>query len=193
MPDADVRLMRDFLPVGAANDYLQALRSEVAWQQDSIRLYGRTHKLPRLHQWYADAGIGYRWSGIEMQPLPWLTSLHALRRRVETCTGERFNSVLVNLYRDGSDAMGWHADDEPELGNYPVIASISLGVTRDFRLRRRDGARNGSARTIALTHGSLIVMAGNTQHYWQHSLPRRKRVSGARINLTFRRILLDDS
>jgi alkylated DNA repair dioxygenase AlkB len=121
-----------------------------------------------------------------MEPLPWLHPLHELRRLVSKAAGCNFNSVLVNLYRDGNDSMGWHSDNEPELGAAPVIASISLGATRDFHVRSRRGA--GDVQSIPLTHGSLLVMHGSSQSEWQHALPRRKRVTEPRINLTFRLI-----
>lgn len=184
--DADIRLDRHFLQPGAASTLMQTLLAEVTWQQDAITLFGKTHLLPRLHQWHGDAGTGYRWSGIQMHPRPWFPALAELRRQTEIHTNADFNCVLINLYRDGNDSMGWHADDEAALGDKPVIASISLGAERDLLLRRRQ-SRNNSQR-IGLNHGSLLVMAGDTQRNWHHALPRRKHVTGPRINLTFRYI-----
>lgn len=186
LPDGDVRIRRNFLSQTAADDYFARLRAEVDWRRDSIRLFGRSHPIPRLHQWYSDPGVEYRWSGLRMRPRPWTDALARLRERVSSAVGCSFNSVLVNLYRDGDDSMGWHADDEAELGDQPVIASVSLGAERDFVLRRRDRNSADRGNTIALAHGSLLVMAGQTQRHWQHALPKRRRITRPRINLTFR-------
>lgn len=189
--DADIRLNRHFLPPAAATEFMNELLPAVDWQQDTLTLFGKTHGLPRLHQWYGDQGTVYKWSGIEMQPRPWLPALARLRDAVESQAKTKFNCVLVNLYRDGRDCMGWHADDEAALGKQPVIASISLGAERDLLLRRR-GARSKSER-ISLSHGSLLIMAGDAQSNWQHAVPRRKHVAEARINLTFRYIRTDSA
>jgi alkylated DNA repair dioxygenase AlkB len=185
MPDARVMLQTPFLAAGEADVLLQRLLTGLDWQCDSVRLFGRSHPIPRLHQWYGDVGARYRWSGLTLDPHPWPPALEALRDRLQGCLGAQFNSVLANLYRDGADTMGWHADDEPELGSEPVIASLSLGAERDMLFRRRDGS-GGRSRRIALPHGSLLVMAGPTQRNWQHALPRRRRVTTPRVNLTFR-------
>ncbi len=121
-----------------------------------------------------------------MHPQPWIDELIELRQQVEAAVGCRFNSVLVNLYRDGNDSMGWHADDEPELGERPVIASVSLGSARDFLLRPRNRSAGIANTRLQLSHGSLLVMAGSTQANWQHMVPKRKRIDTPRINLTFR-------
>jgi alkylated DNA repair dioxygenase AlkB len=189
--DAHIRLDRHFLPPAIATRLMQALLTDVAWQQDTITLFGKTHLLPRLHQWFGEAGTSYRWSGIQMHPKPWFPALAELHRQAEIHTNTLFNCVLINLYRDGNDCMGWHADDEAVLGEKPVIASISLGAERDLLLRRQH-ARNASQR-ITLNHGSLLLMAGDTQSNWQHALPRRKHVTSPRINLTFRYIELASS
>ena len=189
MLDNGFKLYTDFLSARLANDYLQRLLSDVDWRQDTLKLHGREHSIPRLHQWYADEGVSYSWSGIEMQPQDWIAPLAELRDRLQRKTRHTFNSVLTNLYRDGNDSMGWHADDEPELGAKPVIASISLGAERDFQLRRM---RSGTARShspavnVLLPHGSLLLMSGSSQQEWQHALPKRRRVAKPRINLTFR-------
>jgi alkylated DNA repair dioxygenase AlkB len=189
--DADIRLNRQFLAPATATALMNELRTKVAWQQDALTLFGKTHRLPRLHQWYGDKGTAYKWSGIEMQPRPWLPALGQLRNAVQAHTNVLFNCVLINLYRDGSDSMGWHADDEAVLGEQPVIASISLGAERDLLLRRRDS--HNKSKCISLNHGSLLIMAGDTQSNWQHALPRRKNVVDARINLTFRYIRTDSA
>ena len=137
----------------------------------------------RFHAWYGDPGSTYRYSGHRYVPLPWPALLMEVRRRIEQATGHAFNAVLGNRYRDGGDAMGWHSDDEAELGARPVIASATFGATRRFLLRHR---RSGRREALELSHGSLLLMAGDSQRCWQHSLPRTKRAVGLRINLTFR-------
>ena len=179
--------MNGFLADQEATLLLDELRHSLAWRQDTIRLFGKRHPIPRLHQWYGDHGASYKWSGLVMQPRRWPAPLVALKARIEAASGARFNSVLANLYRDGNDSMGWHADDEPELGKHPVIASLSLGANRDFLLRHR--AKQRPTEYLSLGHGSLLLMAGATQQYWQHALPKRRRVSAPRINLTFRWII----
>jgi alkylated DNA repair dioxygenase AlkB len=183
--DADLTLFPEFLSPGEASRFLEELMNNVPWRQDHIRLYGKVHAVPRLQQWFADDGLVYTWSGIEMQPEPWSSSLDWLRGRLHHVTGQRFNTVLANYYRNGNDTVGWHSDDEKELGKRPIIASISLGASRDFVLRHK--TRTDVEKVVLrLTHGSLLVMSGDTQACWQHALPRRKRVSEARVNLTFR-------
>lgn len=189
--DGNIDLKRLFLPAAIASRLFSKLLAEVDWQQDKIRLFGKTHLLPRLHQWYGDSGTCYRWSGIQMQPQPWIPELITLRHEVERDTGSRFNCALINLYRDGNDSMGWHADDEAVLGPRPVIASVSLGVERDLLLRRRGTLK--ASHSVSLGHGSLLLMHGETQRNWQHALPRRKKVLTPRINLTFRYIEAADN
>ena len=136
--------------------------------------------------WYGDPDAGYRYSGIDHQPRPWTPELQAIRARVEKQCQCIFNSVLANLYRDGKDSMGCHADDEKELGRNPVIASLSLGDERLFKLHHKNSK---ATLDIILGHGDLLVMAGTLQHHWQHSVPKTKKFKTGRINLTFRRIL----
>ena len=189
LPGGALQLWPGFLRPAEASALQQELAAGLAWQVDRVRLFGREHPIPRQHQWYGDEETSYRWSGLEMQPLPWTPELAALRDRLQMMTRVGFNSVLANLYRDGQDSMGWHADDEPELGRQPVIASISLGAERDLLLRRKTGrARGERSVKLRLPHGSLLLMSGDTQHNWQHALPRRARLNEPRINLTFRRI-----
>lgn len=183
LPDADVAL-HEFLGEEEADRLFEELRVSIPWRQDRIRLYGKEHDAPRLHQWFADGGMSYTWSGIRMEASPWVPALREIRERLEVKTDIHFNTVLANLYRDGHDTVGWHADDEPELGPEPVIASVSLGAERDFVLQHKE--RTDLKEVIPLSHGSLLLMKGRTQACWQHCVPRRKRVRGARINLTFR-------
>ena len=184
------RLIPKFLGVSEANHLQMEILSGVDWRQDHVTLFGRQHRIPRLHQWYADEGCTYCWSGLVMRPRPWLAPLITGRERLHGLLNETFNSVLVNLYRDGHDSMGWHADDEPELGAAPVIASVSLGASRELRLRQADD--HARTVTVRLDNGSLLVMRGNSQRDWQHSLPKRKKVLEPRINLTFRAIVPSD-
>ena len=158
----------------------------VLWKQDLIKMYGDVYPLPRLTSWYGDSGKSYSYSGITSQPNAWTTKLLELKLMVESAANSTFNSVLLNWYRDGSDYLSWHADDEPELGQEPTIASVSFGETRDFVLRRKQN--HAEKIMVPLEHGSLLVMSGKLQSYWEHSVPKRRRVQGSRFNLTFRSI-----
>jgi len=169
-----------------ADGYFARLRREIDWRQEEIVLFGTQRRVPRLVAWHGDPGAVYRYSGVDHDPRPWTTTLLEIRERVESLSGHRFNSVLLNLYRDNRDGMGWHADDEPELGADPVIASVSLGATRRFRMRHR--RRRDQLVAIDLEHGSLLLMRGPTQHHWLHAVPKTTRPAGERINLTFRRV-----
>lgn len=158
--------------------------SNIAWKQESIRLYGRTVPLPRITAWYGDASSSYTYSGIKLAPEQWNKGLLYIKREVERVAGVKFNSVLMNWYRNGEDYLNWHADDEKELGENPVIASANFGAKRDFIIRRTDNSKEKIG--IPLGHGSLLIMSGEMQHHWQHSVPKRKKVSDSRFNLTFR-------
>ena len=160
--------------------------SEIEWRHDKVKVFGQWHWQPRLSAWYGDPGIAYTYSGLHLEAKPWSPSLLAIKQRIETLTGYTFNSVLLNWYRDGKDNMGWHADDEQVLGPNPVIASLNLGATRRFKMRRNNPSSEQTE--IALTHGSLLVMAGEMQHYWKHAVPKELKVQNSRINLTFRYI-----
>jgi len=186
--DAELRIARDWLDPDAASALLGTLLREVPWQVHRVRLFGRELPSPRLSCWIGEADAVYRYSGTRFAPRPWLPALAGLRERLQEELGHPFNSVLANRYRDGADAMGWHSDDEPELGPRPLIASLSLGGTRRFLLRHR---RDADARlALELEPGSLLLMGGETQRHWKHALPCTRRPVGERINLTFRRILL---
>jgi alkylated DNA repair dioxygenase AlkB len=192
LPRAEICLWPAFLGGAAADRLMLQLRQELPWRRDRVQVFGRAHPIPRLHSWHGDGGARYRWSGLTQAPQAWTPALTELRDQLEAHLDCRFNSVLANLYRDGRDHMGWHADNEPELGPAPVIASISVGAERDFMLRYRGPGEPVDTSRIALPHGSLLVMQGSTQQYWQHSLPRRLRVAEPRINLTFRNVRLVD-
>jgi len=163
------------------------LKQNAAWRQDRIRLFGREHRVPRLSAWYGDADAVYRYSGLRLEPMPWLAALADLRRRLQTHLARPFNSVLLNYYRHGGDGMGRHADDEPELGPRPLIAMISLGAVRRFVLTpRQKGMAESWRRDLA--NGSLLVMAGDCQRHWRHELPKTRRVVAGRISLTYRQV-----
>ncbi|MDA0887170.1 MAG: alpha-ketoglutarate-dependent dioxygenase AlkB [Cyanobacteria bacterium] len=182
-----------WLPPARAAELLAALQAEVPWKQEAITLYGRRHPLPRLTCWMADPGCGYRYSGLSNVIEPWSPATAELRLALEQLTGWRFNSLLLNRYRDGRDAMGWHADDEPELDPAAPIASLSLGAARDFRLRPRPrpASAPGKPFNLELAHGDLLLMEPPTQLWWQHALPRRLRLQQERLNLTFRVVRAD--
>lgn len=186
LPDADVRLWRAAFRPDEADALLAALRSKIDWQQEDILIFGERKRVPRLVAWHGEPGTAYTYSGTAHEPLPWTPELQRVRQRVEDLTAHRFNSVLLNLYRDGRDGMGWHADDEPELGREPAIASVSLGASRRFKLRHRR-SRSASS-TVDLAHGDLLLMAGATQHHYVHAVPKTARPVGERVNLTFRRL-----
>jgi len=185
LPQADLLFDPSFLPAAEADGLLAQLTAEVAWEQRNIRLFGQEIPQPRLTAWYGDPEARYTYSGLTWEPRPWLPALHALCRRVEAATNTCFNSVLLNHYRDGRDSMGWHADNEPELGPAPAIASLSLGATRRFRLRPAAGLAHPPL-GLDLPAGSLLLMRGPTQRHWQHALPKTARPIGPRLNLTFR-------
>ena len=181
-PDAELWLDRSFIPASEAPVWMDRLRTELPWRQEQIKMYGKVHPVPRLSCWLGQDGLTYRYSGILHHPEPWGPVAPVLER-VEAATGVRFNSALANCYRSGADSVGWHADDERELGPRPYIASVSLGGTRRFLMRHR---RTRQKIEIELTSGSLLWMGGETQLHWEHSIPRTKRPVQPRVNLTFR-------
>ncbi|MDD1632393.1 MAG: alpha-ketoglutarate-dependent dioxygenase AlkB, partial [Methylococcaceae bacterium] len=162
------------------------LETGLAWQEEAIFIFGKWVKVPRLMCWYGDPDAYYQYSGVNHQPRPWTTELQSVRAEVEQQCRCVFNSVLANLYRDGRDSMGCHADDEKELGLNPLIASLSLGDERLFKLHHK---KRKETLDIILGHGDLLVMAGTLQHHWLHSVPKTKKIKTPRINLTFRKIL----
>jgi len=186
LPGATLRFQPAWLAGDAADRLFEALHEALPWSVHRIRLFGREVDSPRLSAWIGDEDAVYRYSGTAFTPHPWTDVLSALRLRLQAELGMPFNSVLANLYRDGRDAMGWHSDDEPELGPQPVIASVSLGAPRRFLLKHRKEPTMRAA--IELPHGSLLVMSGDTQRLYRHALPRTARPVGPRINLTFRHV-----
>jgi len=187
LPDGEARLWPAAFDRAEAQRAFDDLRLAIAWHQEEILIFGERRPVPRLVAWHGDPGARYTYSGTVHEPLPWTPVLERIRDRVHRLTGAHFNSVLLNLYRDGRDGMGWHSDDEPELGPDPVIASVSLGDSRRFCLRHR--RRKDRKLDLSLGHGSLLLMAGTTQHHWVHAVPKTSRPVGERINLTFRLVL----
>ncbi|MBA8884620.1 alpha-ketoglutarate-dependent dioxygenase AlkB family protein [Dokdonella fugitiva] len=186
LPGADLRYAACAWPPAQADALRDALLDEIPWAPHVLRIFGRDVPTPRLSCWMGDAGAAYTYSGARFTPTPWTPTVARLRDELHERYGLAFNSVLANLYRDGRDTVGWHSDDEAELGPEPVIASLSFGAPRTFRLRARH--TRTPALSIELAHGSLLVMEGATQRLYQHALPRRAGVTAPRINLTFRRI-----
>jgi len=187
LPDADLVLWHDILP-GEDTSVLQRLIEEIPWRQEHVTLWGKTHPQPRLVAWYADAGKSYSYSGVILEATPFTSPLLEIKARVEELCRENFNSVLLNYYRDHRDSMGFHADDEPELGACPSIASLSLGEERTFVMKHRSRDDISDLR-IGLTSGSLLLMRGETQSNWKHGIPKTAKPLGPRVNLTFRQII----
>jgi len=184
LDDADIKYVPNFIEHDQALALYKQLLDQTPWQQEVIKVYGKSYPTPRLSYWMGDAGLSYGYSHTRMQAMEWSSALLDMKQKIESTTQTSFNSVLINYYRDGKDSNGWHSDDEPELGIDPVIASISLGAPRDFHLRHKS---KNFKHKITLENGSLLMMQGSTQHYWQHHIPKRAMADG-RINLTFRMI-----
>lgn len=182
--DGEVRYYPAIFSRQDSNSIFRQLEEQISWKQEAIKIFGKEVLQPRLTAWYGETGKTYRYSGITMQPLPWTETLLLLKQKVEVVTGVHFNSALLNLYRDGQDSMGWHSDDEQELGNNPVIASLSFGAVRTFKLKHRQDKKQ--VLSIGLEQGSLLLMQGTTQHFWLHALPKTSADKGPRINITFR-------
>jgi alkylated DNA repair dioxygenase AlkB len=182
--DGQLALLKQ-LPLPLTNAEVGArLLHETPWRQESVVVYGKRHLQPRLTAWYGEAS--YTYAGLKLDPLPWTPLLLTIRAAVEAACGQRFNSVLLNRYRNGQDSMGMHSDDEPELGDEPVIASLSYGTTRSFILRHK---RNKSTVRLDLEAGSLLLMSGQLQKNWLHGINKSARPRGERVNLTFRFIV----
>ena len=185
LEDATLILIESFFTKEEADSMYEKLLKETAWKKSQIILYGKLHDTPRLTAWYGDKNKIYSFSGNTMNTIPWTPDLHFIKERVEKELGVAFNSVLLNLYRNGRDSVGWHRDNEKEFGENPVIASVSFGETRPFQLRHKFKRGLNSIR-IPLTHGSLLIMKDETQHLWEHQIPKTAKHISPRINLTFR-------
>ena len=187
LPDADIVYYQRFFAPETVERYFQTLLSEVDWEQRMLLVYGKRHPEPRLTAWYGDEGATYSYSGTTRYPKPWTPLLREIKQAVEHAAGVCYNSLLLNLYRDGKDSVSWHSDEEEGLGRNPSIASVSFGAVRSFQLRHRQDKR--LRHSMALAPGSLLLMQGPTQHYWHHQVPKTTRAVGRRINLTFRLIV----
>lgn len=186
LQDASLQFFPYFIPLNDSLLLAKALYQDLAWRQDQIQMYGKMLNIPRLQAWYGDPGTEYSYSNLAMSPLPWTEQLQKLRIQVEAKAQHHFNSVLANCYRDNQDSVSWHSDDEPELGQAPVIASLSLGAERFFHMKHK---QTGELFKLKLPSGSLLIMKEYTQNYWLHAVPKTRQVCGRRINLTFRKIV----
>lgn len=187
--DGELYYLPSFFSSSEVAQYGEVLTAKITWSQQPIQIFGKRVLQPRLTAWCADPGVDIRYSGITYQPQAWLPCLLEIKARIQAELSHAFNGVLLNYYRDGQDSMGWHRDNERYLGPEPVIASISFGAVRTFKMRHRAGI--ASPLSLDLASGSLLIMRGKTQEYWEHSLPKRKRIGDSRINLTFRYIVTE--
>jgi alkylated DNA repair dioxygenase AlkB len=187
MSDAEVYLLR-YLPLGRPADaMMKELITEIPWRAEKIVVWGKAFLQPRLIAWYGEEGRNYTYSGISLEPLPWTLLLREIKSGVEAVAKAGFNSVLLNYYRDNRDHMGFHSDDERELGERPIIASLSLGEERTFVLKHKTDKLVKPVR-LKLASNSLLLMLGETQKNWKHGIVKEARFRGPRINLTFRQI-----
>lgn len=173
----------NFFTKSEGDFFLQKLKSEIEWKQESMNIYGKKINFPRLTAWYGGNDKPYSFSGITLSPKVWNEELVSIKSKIEPIAKVEFNSVLLNRYRDGNDSISWHTDAEPELGKNPIIASVNFGDTRKFQLRH---IKTKEKLEIELSHGSLLIMQGELQHFWQHQVPKTKELKTERINLTFR-------
>lgn len=187
---ADVQLWLNFMDSSKAESILKTLIDVTPWRAEEILVWGKRHLQPRLIAWYGDSGKHYGYSGIAMNPLPWTPLLDQIRKEVENACGEHFNSVLLNYYRNEKDSMGFHSDDESELGPRPTIASLSIGEARVFSFKPKNPQLESV--NLPLSSGSLLLMRGDTQKNWKHGITKSNRPLGPRINLTFRQIIMNN-
>jgi len=166
-----------------ANDFLEAFKNTIEWKQESMNMYGKQVLFPRLTSWYGDNDKPYSFSGITLNPHPWSKELLKIKELIEPICEVEFNSVLLNLYRDGNDSISWHTDAEKELGKNPLIASVNFGAERKFQIKHNETLE---MHEIILKNGSLLIMKGELQHFWKHQVPKQKGIVKERINLTFR-------
>ncbi|TLD72345.1 alpha-ketoglutarate-dependent dioxygenase AlkB [Phragmitibacter flavus] len=181
--DGEVNYHGPIFGVDECGRLFEKLLAEVAWRHDEAVMFGKRIVTARKVAWYGNEGFKYTYSGTTKEALPWSDTLREIKAKVETLSGAKFNSCLLNLYHHGEEGMGWHSDDEKELARDAAIASVSLGAARKFCFKHK---QSGERVDVGLENGSLLVMLGATQRYWLHRLPPSKRVKGARINLTFR-------
>ena len=186
LKDAEVFYYPNYFTINESMSLFQILTTETLWQQDDIKVFGKTYKQPRLTSLYGSNKRPYSYSNITMHPHKFSSTLLKIKSKIEDTTNEIFTTCLLNQYRDGQDSNGWHADDEKELGQNPVIASVSFGASRMFHLKHRYDKSHKCK--LLLESGSLLLMKGTTQHFWLHQVPKTKKQIGSRINLTFRYI-----
>jgi len=184
IPDGDVSICLNLFSAQESDKFFEVLKNEIAWKQEQINFFGKTHDIPRLTAWYGDLGKSYSYAGISVEPSSWTDTLLQIKEKIESVSNVKFNSVLLNRYRSGNDGVSWHSDDEPELGVNPIIGSVSFGQSRPFHLKHKD--LEGVKEKVTLEHGSYLLMKGETQHKWLHQIPKSKKEMGERINLTFR-------
>jgi alkylated DNA repair dioxygenase AlkB len=185
LPDADVSILHELEMPLSYEQMLRRLLEQTIWRQEDVKVYGKVYQQPRLVALYADEGKRYDYSGLTMHPLPWTDLLREIKRRIEDCTDATFNAVFLNLYRDHNDSMGFHSDDEKELGKNPVIASLTFGATRTFILKHKFNKELPPVK-IPLEAGTVLLMKGKTQHFWKHGVNKQTKPCGPRVNLTFR-------
>lgn len=182
--NGEVLFFSNFFNEAESTELFNSLLTTIKWEQRPIKIFGKEVMQPRLTAWYGDEGKEYTYSGLTMCANSWIDPLLNIKNKIEKAAGVTFNSVLLNQYRNEQDSVGWHRDNEKELGKNPVIGSVSLGATRKFHLKHYFDKKLKTS--IDLTHGSFLLMRGETQHFWQHSIPKKSTPTGARINLTFR-------
>lgn len=184
--DGEVYLFPELFNRSASNELFELLTQNIQWKQEPVKIMGQEIMQPRLTAWYGDEGMSYSYTGITMHPLPWTKELLLIKEAIEKISGERFNSALLNLYRNGNDSVGWHRDNEKSLGVNPVIGSVSFGESREFSLKHY---KDKKLRTkVMLDSGSFLLMKGETQHNWLHSIQKNSAIIKPRINITFRTI-----
>ena len=183
-----LKYIENFFNLDESHLYMRKLTQSVFWRREKIKMWGKEIVTKRRIAWYADDGKSYTYSGSTFFPSQWNNVLLQLKERVENYSEIKFNSVLLNEYPNGEVGMGWHSDDEKELGTDPIIASLSFGANRDFIFKHKTDKSIENVK-LHLKSGSLLLMLGSTQHYWKHSLPKRLKVKEPRINLTFRNII----
>jgi alkylated DNA repair dioxygenase AlkB len=181
--DGEYLYMPNFFNKQKSDYFFKSLFEKIDWKQEEMNMYGKVLKFPRLTAWYGDNNKPYSFSGINLNPTIWTDDLLKIKNIIEPKCNGTFNSVLLNLYRNGNDSISWHTDAEKELGENPLIASVNFGATRKFQLRHK---KTKEKIEIELKHGSLLIMRGSLQHFWQHQVPKTKKMVGKRINLTFR-------
>ena len=187
LPDAKLRYFKDFIPKKQADAYFETLRKTIPWQQDDVKVFGKVYPQPRLTSLHSTQPRTYTYSGLTLHAHPMTETLKNLLTQIETVTKSSFNCVLLNLYRDGSDSNGWHADNEKELGKHPQIASFSFGASRFFHIKHR--RIKDQKHKMELQHGSLLLMEDSMQEHWLHQIPKTAKPVGPRINLTFRKFI----